>query len=140
MISLFIKHLKAERHSISSNNIRFSAIVVNLAPSFLTLVYINSSSLSSWQMKHLLQSVSQRVVDDESSEADTFTSVNGTFTPECDNLLLGLNTSFSCESHIYKHKHENKGLDMNLLDIYNSHYHFEVNSVKNYAASVFIVA
>ena len=73
MISLFIKPLKAERHSISSNYIRFSAIVVNPAPSFLTLVYINFSSLSSWQMKHLLQSVSQRVVDDESSEADTFT-------------------------------------------------------------------
>ena len=73
MIPLFIKPLKAERHSFSSNYIRFSVIVVNPAPSFLTLVYINFSSLSSWQMKHLLQSVSQRVVDDESSEADTFT-------------------------------------------------------------------
>ena len=63
-----------------------------------------------------------------------------------DNLLLCLNTSFSCKLHIhvYKHKHENKGLDMNLLlellDINNSQYHFEVNSVKNYAVSVFIVA
>ena len=61
-----------------------------------------------------------------------------------DNLLLGLNTSFSCKLHIYKHKHENKGLDMNLLlellDINNSQYHFEVNSVKSYAVSVFIVA
>ena len=95
-------------------------------------------------MKHLLQSVSQRVVDDESSEADTFTSANGTFIPVSDNLLLGLNTSFSCKLHIYKTKHENKGLDINLLlkllDINNSQCHFEVNSVKNYAVSVFIVA
>ena len=60
-----------------------------------------------------------------------------------DNLLLGLKTSFSCKLNIYKHKHENKGLDINLLmellDINNSQYHFVVNSVKNYAASVFIV-
>ena len=87
-----------------------------------------------------------KVVDDESSEADTFTSVNGTFTPVSDNL--GLNTSFSCKLHIYKHKHENKGLDMNLLlelldintGINNSQYHFEVSSVKSYAVSIFIVA
>ena len=58
--------------------------------------------------------------------------------------ILCLNTSFSCKLHIYKYKQENKGLDMylllELLDIYNSQYHFEVNSMKNYAVSVFIVA
>ena len=63
-------------------------------------------------MKHLLQSVSQGAVDDESSNADTFTSDNGTFTPAIDNLL-----------------YINNGL-----------YYFEEKSVKNDAVSVFIVA
>ena len=64
-------------------------------------------------MKHLLQPVSQGAVDDESSAANAFTSAYATFTSVNDNLLL---------------------------DIDNSLYYFEVNSVKNDAVLVFIVA
>ena len=109
-----------EMYSIYSNCIKFqqllstfnncckqvSTIVVNPVSSFLTLVYINFSPLSSWQMKHLLQPVSHRAVDDECSAANAFTSAYATFTSANDNLLL---------------------------DINNSLYYFEVNSVKIYS-------
>ena len=54
-------------------------------------------------MKHLIKSVSQGAVNDASSEAGTFTSASGIFIPANDNLSL---------------------------DINNSLYYFEVNSVK----------
>ena len=31
-----------------------------------------------------------------------------------DEKTFGLNTSFSCKLHIYKHRHENKGLENKL--------------------------
>ena len=64
---------------------------MNPPTSFLTLRYINFSSLSSWLMKQLLQSVSQGAIDDESSEANT--PANGTLTSVNDNLLLDINNS-----------------------------------------------
>ena len=61
-------------------------------------------------MKHLLQSVSQGAADDEASEDDAFTSVNGTFALVNDNFRL---------------------------DIINGLYYYEVNSAKMMQSSLY---